>query len=175
IYPPNYWLSLIEVPPASEFPGTGPNGNGINPKFETQQHWMGQLKELCSRCHQLGDKATRELADIGDPVAAWSQRIHKSRPVLAGGAGGEGGGESTVTRMMVGNMEQYGGQRGLKMFADWTDKIAAGALPPTPPRPMGVERNVVLTIWSWPSNGRFMHDDIASDKRDPTVNANGPI
>jgi hypothetical protein len=173
IYPPNYWLSLIEVPPASDFPGTGPNGNGINPKFETQQHWMGQLKELCSRCHQLGDKATRELADIGDPIEAWSQRIHKSRPVLTGG--GEGGGGSTVTKMMVSNMEQYGVQRGLQMFANWTSKIAAGALPPIPPRPTGVERNVVLTIWSWPSNGRFMHDDIATDKRDPTINANGPI
>src|SRR6187401_787529 len=28
-YPAQYWLSLLQVPPASAFPGTGPTGNGI--------------------------------------------------------------------------------------------------------------------------------------------------
>src|SRR5712691_6454800 len=28
-YPANYWLSLLAVPPKSDFPGTGPSGNGI--------------------------------------------------------------------------------------------------------------------------------------------------
>src|SRR6185503_14820448 len=27
-YPGNYWLALYEMPKASEFPGTGPQGNG---------------------------------------------------------------------------------------------------------------------------------------------------
>ena len=31
VYPANYWYSLLEVPPRSEFPGTGPGGNGISP------------------------------------------------------------------------------------------------------------------------------------------------
>src|ERR1700676_2438034 len=30
VYPASYWASLIEPPKASEFPGTGPTGNGIN-------------------------------------------------------------------------------------------------------------------------------------------------
>src|SRR5215510_1936235 len=30
-YPAAYWLSLLQVPPASDFPGTGPSGNGISP------------------------------------------------------------------------------------------------------------------------------------------------
>ena len=29
VYPANYWLSLMEPPKTSEFPGTGRNGNGI--------------------------------------------------------------------------------------------------------------------------------------------------
>ena len=29
-YPAQYWLSLLQVPPASDFPGTGPSGNGIS-------------------------------------------------------------------------------------------------------------------------------------------------
>src|SRR5271155_2066970 len=32
IYPPVYWLSMAKMPEASEFPGTGNDGNGINPK-----------------------------------------------------------------------------------------------------------------------------------------------
>src|SRR6266550_500225 len=30
-YPATYWYSLIKVPEKNEFPGTGPQGNGINP------------------------------------------------------------------------------------------------------------------------------------------------
>src|SRR5262249_13676868 len=29
-YPALYWYSLLQVPPKSDFPGTGQNGNGIN-------------------------------------------------------------------------------------------------------------------------------------------------
>src|SRR6059036_3657644 len=30
-YPAIYWYSMIKTPDASQFPGTGPSGNGINP------------------------------------------------------------------------------------------------------------------------------------------------
>ena len=33
IYPANYWYSLVEVPPASEFPGTGDEGNGLGDRM----------------------------------------------------------------------------------------------------------------------------------------------
>src|SRR6188472_84322 len=29
VYPGSYWLSMLEPPAASEFPGTGPQGNGL--------------------------------------------------------------------------------------------------------------------------------------------------
>src|SRR2546427_9024162 len=34
-YPAGYWFSLIQVPAKSEFPGTGPNGNGISENMKS--------------------------------------------------------------------------------------------------------------------------------------------
>jgi hypothetical protein len=64
----------------------------------------------------------------------------------------------------------------LKRFGDWTDRIAAGALPTArPPRPQGVERNLVITLWDWATPNEYLHDEISIDRRNPTVNPNGPI
>src|SRR5437867_7734961 len=61
-YPAGYWWSLMKIPDKSEFPGTGPNGNGINPTIKFQQEWVRQLKSGgCWACHALGTKATREI------------------------------------------------------------------------------------------------------------------
>ena len=70
---------------------------------------------------------------------------------------------------------RFGRDAGLDMLVDWTDRIAAGEAPPAPPRPQGIERNVVLTMWNWGDNVAFVHDEIATDKRNPRVNANGPL
>jgi hypothetical protein len=44
---------------------------------------------------------------------------------------------------------------------DWTDRIANGELPfAKPPRPQGLERNVVITTWDWASNKHHVHDAI---------------
>jgi hypothetical protein len=60
-YPPSSWYSLIKVPDAKEFPGTGPQGNGIAPQMTTQAHWISAMKDGCQLCHQLGNQATREI------------------------------------------------------------------------------------------------------------------
>ena len=161
VYPANYWLSLLEPPKASEFPGTGPSGNGINPEFETLGEWINNMKG-CQRCHQVGSKATREIPDLAEfdsTIAAWDHRVQR-------GQRGSG---------MNGFMTRYGRERGLQMFADWTERIARGEVPEPPPRPAGVERNVVITMWNWANNVAFVHDEIATDKRNPRVNANGPV
>ena len=41
-YPAAYWFSLIEVPEKNEFPGTGPQGNGISPSVPSQAAWLRQ-------------------------------------------------------------------------------------------------------------------------------------
>src|SRR5207237_64741 len=67
-------------------------------------------------------------------------------------------------------------QRALKLFAGWADRIAAGAVPPAAPqRPQGIERNLVVTLWDWSDPKAYLHDSISTDRRDPTVNANGPL
>src|SRR5438105_6809879 len=75
---------------------------------------------------------------------------------------------------MLRNLNDLEPQRALALFADWTDRIAAGELPASKPsRPRGVERNVVITLWDWATPKAYLHDEIATDKRNPTVNANG--
>src|SRR5688572_30425714 len=61
VYPANYWYSLIKIPDRSEFPGTGPDGNGIAPGMRTQADWITQMKDGCQLCHQMGDRTTREI------------------------------------------------------------------------------------------------------------------
>ena len=55
------------------------------------------------------------------------------------------------------------------MFADWTDRIAAGEVPPAPPRPRGIERNVVITQWDWADPKSYLHDSVTTDRRNPTA------
>ncbi|MBM3779780.1 MAG: carboxypeptidase regulatory-like domain-containing protein, partial [Acidimicrobiia bacterium] len=164
-YPANYWFAMLEPPPSSAFPGTG--DNGLPKVAETLQHWIGDLKMTfsCAQCHQLGNTFTREippeLGTFDTSVAAWDHRLQ---------AGMSGSG---MYGTLVGKL---GKERGLDIFADWTDRIADGELPPEkPPRPQGRERNVVLTLWDWAEPTLFVHDEISTDKRNPTLNANGPV
>ncbi len=77
---------------------------------------------------------------------------------------------------MVETIERFGTERGLKILGDWTDRIAKGELPASKPtRPQGAERNVVITVWDWSGPKTYLHDEVATDKRNPTVNANGPL
>jgi hypothetical protein len=75
---------------------------------------------------------------------------------------------------MAGYANRFG-PRGIEMYADWTDRIASGELPPIPQRPDGIERNVVITQWDWGSDSSYIHDEITTDKRDASLNAGGKV
>ena len=165
-YPAQYWLSLLQLPPKSDFPGTGPTGNGISPNMKSQGEWIRSVVSTdgCTGCHQMGNKATREVPEtlgrFENSRAAWDRRVQ---------SGQAGGG-------MRARFTQVGRPRALAMWADWTDRIAAGELPAAAAsRPQGKERNVVVTMWDWADPKVYLHDEIATDKRNPTVNAHGPI
>ena len=107
-------------------------------------------------CHQIGNKPTREinpeLGTFESSEAAWAKRV----------TFGHDGGQ------MDQQLTALGRNRALKMFADWTDRIAKGEYPAeAPPRPQGLERNVVITQWDWADPREYFHDVIASDKRNP--------
>jgi hypothetical protein len=162
-YPAGYWLSMLRVPEPGEFPGTGPSGNGISANVKSQDDWIRTIKSGgCTACHQLGTRGTRIVPDayraIGSSVAAWERRVQ------SGQAGPQ----------MLSTIDNLGHTRALQLFADWTDRIAAGELPAAaPPRPRGVERNVVITEWDWADPKAYLHDLVSTDRRDPSVNANG--
>src|SRR6266550_4702875 len=161
-YPAVYWLSLLHIPPKSDFPGTGPQGNGISPRIRDQGEWIELTKtDGCEGCHQLGDKSTREIpANLGafdTSVAAWDRRIQSGQ----------------VGSTMSARATQMGRKRALEMYADWTDRIKAGELPPVPPRPQGLERNVVVTEWDWAGPKDYFHDEISVDRRNPNSNPTG--
>ncbi|PYR53303.1 MAG: hypothetical protein DMF95_04635, partial [Acidobacteria bacterium] len=163
-YPAGYWFSLIRVPEKGDFPGNAPGGNGISPNIKSQSEWIRSVKSGgCTACHQLGTKGTREipkqLGTFPTSAEAWERRIQ------SGQAGAQ----------MTGGLNAMGKDRALAMFADWTDRIAKGELPPAPPRPQGLERNVVITQWDWADPKAYLHDEVSTDRRNPTLNANGLI
>lgn len=160
-YPAGYWYSMLEIPEKSEFNGD----NEISSNVRNQADFIRNISSgTCTACHQLGNKATRELhesmQDMESTEAAWLRRVQ------SGQAGGS----------MISSIQRIGGERVIEMFADWTDRIMAGELPREQPRrPEGIERNVVITQWDWADPKSYLHDLVSTDRRDPTVNANGKI
>ena len=155
-YPAIYWYAMLRVPEKSEFP---------LPKVSSQERWLDVVKTNgCYGCHALGNKAMRtipkELGEFKSSVGAWERRIQSGQAMT----------------QMVNNIGRLDTQRAFKLFAEWTDRVAAGELPTAKPsRPQGLERNVVITMWDWALPTDYLHDEISTDRRKPTVNANGPI
>src|SRR5213594_5046355 len=117
--------------------------------------------KACYSCHQVGDLATREISkNLGSYTSsldAWDHHVTV-------GPNGPG---------MSANFKRMGAQR--KAYADWTDRIAAGAYPKAPPRPAGLERNLVISMWDWALPTSRRTDVAATDERTPTMNANGLV
>ena len=162
VYPANYWYSLLEVPGNREFPGTGAEGNGIAASLQHQGAWVDLTKQGCQLCHQMGNRFTFDISHLDrfdSSTAAWDHRV------TVGQRG------SQMSRAL----DRFGRERVLEMFATWSDRIATGGVPPEPPRPQGVERNLVLTMWEWGGETSYVHDEVTTDKRQPTVNGNGLV
>jgi hypothetical protein len=162
-YPAIYWYAMLKIPPKSEFSGAG--GTGMMRSLKTQEQYLDLVKtDGCYTCHQLGNEATRTIeasfSNFKTSMEAWERRIQSGQAMAA----------------MTGNIGRMDAKHTLAMLADWTDRIAAGELPPAkPPRPQGLERNVVITVWDWATPTSYLHDEVSTDKRNPMINANGKI
>jgi hypothetical protein len=159
-YPAIYWYAMMNIPPEKDF-----GGSTDIPKNITRETWRQRMGNVdCIGCHQLGQESTRTVpAQFGEfktGAEAWMRRIQSGQT-----------GEFMVNRL-AGQLASVP----FKYFGDWTDRIAKGELPKSkPPRPQGVERNVVVTSWEWGTEKQFTHDLISSDRRYPTVNSYGPL
>ncbi len=154
-YPAIYWYSMLKIPAKSEFPA-GP--------MKTQPEWLNQIKTTgCMSCHALGTKGTRtmprDFAHMKSPEA-WARRIASGQAMT----------------QMINVLNRFDREKALANWADWTDRVAAGEVPfARPERPRGIERNVVVTLWEWSTPTGYMHDLISTDRRKPTINANGKL
>ena len=163
-YPAIYWYSMMKIPEKSEF-----GGKGKIPEKLTQNEYLNLMKSNgCANCHSIGQRSMRtfpsdvpfQLGKFANSEEAWFRRIQS----------GQGGVPMFATAV------KELGAAAFPYFADWTDRVAKGELPHTkPPRPQGVERNIVVTTWDWLDDKHYLHDLIASDRRFPTVNAYGPV
>lgn len=122
--------------------------------LEPPQHsgdWVNQFKLGCQLCHQVGSLITRTknraLYDLGFKKATF----------------------------MNATADGLDRKQLLDALGDWSTRIAAGETPQAPPRPQGVERNVVITQWGWGDTFTYAHDEIATDKRHPSMYPDGPI
>jgi hypothetical protein len=155
VYPAAYWYAMVEVPTEEELANI-PGG---------LDYYLAWTKNLgCASCHQLGTEYTRTipaaLADIESSHDAWLRRTQ------AGQAG----------HIMIRQAARQLQGLPYKYLSEWTDRVAAGELPSQQPqRPTGQERNVVATVRDWSKPTGYMHDLSGTDRRDPTVNAYGPL
>jgi streptogramin lyase len=155
-YPAIYWYSMMKIPDKAEFQPGGLTLTG---------YLNGMKNNGCIGCHQLGQLATRTIPKFhrdaaGSHEEAWQRRIQS-------GQAGE-----NMVNIAAG---QLGGMP-FRYLGDWTERVEKGELPwAKPTRPQGVERNIVVTLRDWHNPKQYLHDLISSDRRYPTVNANGPL
>jgi len=156
-YPAIHWYSMMKIPGKDQF-----GGKSDIPAKITQTEWLKVVKNRsCVGCHQQGNLATRTIPhQFGAGEKGWMRRTQ------SGQAG------ANMTGQLAGKLAGVP----YKYFGDWTDRVAKGELPHTKPtRPQGVERNIVVTVRDWASEKHYLHDLISTDRRNPTVNAYGPL
>jgi hypothetical protein len=159
-YPAIYWFAMLKIPDKNQF-----GGKSDIPENVTQADWLTTMKnQACVGCHQLGQLSTRTipaaLGEFKSGEEAWIRRVQagQASPSMVNPLAGKLGGVP------------------FKYFGDWTDRVAHGELPfAKPPRPVGIERNIVVTTWDWGNEKQYLHDLISSDKRNPTVNGYGAL
>jgi hypothetical protein len=163
-YPAIYWYAMLKIPAKGEF--SSPKRDKNMPEtLISQSQWLNLIKTTgCMSCHALGTIGTRtlrkELGQFESSAEAWQRRIQSGQAMT----------------QMVNLINRLDTPLALQLFGDWTDRIAEGELPfAQPPRPQGIERNVVLTLWDWSRPTAYLHDEISTDRRNPTLNANGKL
>ena len=128
-----------------------------SPGWRAQHHWINQIKTSCNVCHQLGNLATREFPPALGHVRIVVRRVGSPHAGRAGRHGDDPAINALGRRVGSDDVRRLDGSH------------RRGEVPPeAPPRPQGIERNLVLTLWEWGGPATFAHDELSTDKRNPT-------
>src|SRR5258705_4092406 len=130
-----------------------PSKEELPDEYKSQEHWLAALRGGCNQCHQLGMPNMR--TNFTTPEL-WDFFIKKNSG-------------------MNGEANRLGREVLEKALADWAMRIKAGEVPPAPPPPAGIECNFVVTQWDWAAPDSFIHENISTDKRNPTLYASGIV
>src|SRR5436853_284843 len=105
-----YGYSLLRIPPASDFPGTGEKDNKIPETMKNQHYWIDTVKNACQSCHAIGTHGIRvvpkEFQETKDSGEAWTRRLQAGQ---------------AMTNMAIVSA-RLGPDKGIALFADWTDR-----------------------------------------------------
>jgi hypothetical protein len=129
-----------------------PPASEIPARYKSQDEWLAAQRNGCNHCHELGMVATRRYTTVEE----WDSVFHRAKS-------------------MHQELDQLGRDTVEKVLADWGARIAAGEVPPAPPRPTGLERNVVISQWDWGTPDSFVHDLVSTDKRNPSLYPYGKV
>jgi hypothetical protein len=129
-----------------------PSKEELPAHYKSRDEWIAGMKLGCDLCHQLGIREVRSHTTAAEFDAAW-----RLAPVMNGTA------------------DRLGRDALAKSLADWGTRIEEGEVPPMPPRPTGIERNIVVSQWQWGEWNGYFHDEISTDKRNPTLYPNGKV
>ncbi|MGH9563173.1 MAG: carboxypeptidase-like regulatory domain-containing protein, partial [Terracidiphilus sp.] len=104
-------------------------------EYKSRDEWIAAWRNGCNHCHELGMLPTRRYTT----PEQWESVFQRARSM-----------NSEVERLGRIPLE--------KALSDWGQRIEAGELPPAPPRPTGIERNIVISQWDWGAPESFIHD-----------------
>ena len=139
------------------------------PRRHSEGHHARRLAHAHEQCRLRRLPSARPGSDAHDPGAARQVRLRRGRL-------------DAPHRVRTGRRDddqparRPARRRAVQIFRRVDRRVAKGELPKhKPERPSGVERNLVVTTWDWSTPDKYLHDLISSDRRKPTVNADGPL
>ena len=157
VYPAAYWYAMMKIPEEAEVASLPGGRNGY-------LMWMKNMG--CVGCHQLGNLATRTLPPSLGKFKSSAGGVAAAHPVRARPA-------SQMINIVQGALA--GVPDSLSCAIGPTASPPANCRPRRRARPSGIERNVVATVRDWSDDKAYLHDLSSTDRRHPTVNANGLI
>jgi hypothetical protein len=130
----------------------------------TQQRWLGSMKNL--GCVGVTSSAALDAHDPCSRLARSRQAPTLHRRVQSG---------SRRHDARAADMDSVAAS--FTVLRTWTDRVAKGELraQPSPQVRRAPSANIVVTLRDWMDEKHYLHDLISSDRRYPTVNANGPL